>query len=314
MRDIRTAGLYIQKHDVLNTPAVETWDGRWIAATGQGEFPDRTLVSGRVSTDSFMSRVIPLEPAVATCNGRTGVNAGILPIRGTWEDDREQFGIQEGLPFVPYWFRPHSLFALFLRIKYGLQILDFDGDPSTPNLRLWSGALQGTVAQGWFGRLVHTRDRDWMTGGERTTRLYNRWAPEYDEILSIGFSHGGQSAAHGLQGITPTGKYRDKLTLVTVDTPMRDDQLSWYEEAHREVRAWVHMHTTSWKVWVRWAGSRFGPETCQWADLNIPVQKHGGALYRPLHHELEWSTTLEVLGYLPCPGWREKLGTLGILP
>lgn len=244
-----------------------------------------------------------------------GRRIGIIPLRGTWETQREAYEREHGKG-PTRWFRPGSLFHDLMSRDYGIELVDFDRDPATPNLPLWSGALQGTLAQGWFARLTRSCDPDWKNGGERYRRLLLEHAPHYDILLTVAFSHGGQAMAYGLAMQPPTRVLLGKLATVTVDTPIRSDQASFYERAANRLidmadpydgpgapmRAWVHLCTSGVRTWVRWAGARsFRRNHMKHAARNIEVPGHGVALYEPRKHARVWRVALATLGIDPLP-------------
>ena len=244
-----------------------------------------------------------------------GRRIGIIPLRGTWETQREAYEREHGKG-PTRWFRPGSLFHDLMSRDYGIELVDFDRDPATPNLPLWSGALQGTLAQGWFARLTRSCDPDWKNGGERYRRLLLEHAPHYDMLLTVAFSHGGQAFAYGLAMQPPTRVLDGKLAVVTVDTPVRSDQASFYERAANRItyappeqqrvgdrfsrRAWVHLCTSGVRTWVRWAGARsFRRNHMEHAARNLDVPGHGVALYEPRQHARVWREALHTLGIDP---------------
>ena len=261
-----------------------------------------------------------------------GRRVGIIPVRGTWETLREHallmkanpgFSLTEALKKgpggPPFWFRRQSEWARMMAEDYGLSIIDFDGDPDTPNLELWSGRLQGTPLQGWLSRAFNVKDPDWLNGGERHKRLMLKAVKEWDLTLTVAFSHGGQIAAYSHKTCPAYPSLVGRLALITVDTPNRRDQESWYRSTANLLRPgpeappnWVHMHSTSMGVWVRWSGAWSTPgdfitgrafrREMRLARRNIKVKTHGGALYRPRQRMEHWRTALHELGIEPFPG------------
>ena len=251
---------------------------------------------------------------------RDGRKVGCICVRGTWETQRE-FTTRErakadptiNMP-APLWYRPQSEFQQMLRGDYGITLVDHDADPDTENLPLWSGALNGTAAQGFFSRLFNVRDPDWMHGGERLKRLIQNVSEDYDALLIIAFSHGGQATAWGLAALPAYQNITRKLHMISVDMPIRSDQKRWYARAAERLnvlpngdRALVHFHTSGVRVWVRWSGTglwsiltgKGGKKKRDHATLNLPVAQHGCALYRPRERMSHWRTALSRFGIRP---------------
>ena len=245
---------------------------------------------------------------MTTADGR---RIAFVPIRGTWETQRYQAALQKRsaitelypLPGEMFWFERKSMFADMLEHDYGISLLDFDGNPETPNIPLWSGALQGTVVQGWFNRAFKMRDPHWLLCGQRYARLIESRVDDYDALVSIPFSHGGQGWAAGCKMLPAYKRLRDKLLAITVDVPIRRDQESWYLAAGQRTIRWAHLHSETMRTWVRWMGARsLRRRLMPHADINIAVGSHGGALYRPYEHAPEWRLALATLGIEPLPG------------
>ena len=245
---------------------------------------------------------------MATCGKRTCW----IPVRGTWETQYEARDIaaakRKGAPAPRLrWYRKGSTFCRFLADTFGLDLWDFDGDAATPNTPLWSGALQGTLWQSLQGWMTNTMKVDWQVGGRRIQEQILRAAEAgYERIVIVAFSHGGQAAAYAVATMLPR-RVMDgvELSLITVDTPIRRNQRSWYERAREKLAGHVHFHTTGLKTWVRWTGARSFRCRMEGA-LNIPAPGHGDPLYDLAPHAAEWLRAFEHLGVeqLPAGGSR----------
>lgn len=239
-----------------------------------------------------------------TADGKRGC---WIPVRGTWETQYEAHDIAKaeaaGKPAPRLrWYRRGSTFCRFLSSTFGLELLDFDGDPETRNTPLWSGALQGTLLQAVQGWMTRTRKADWQNGGARIQHQIRRAVEAgFQRIVIVAFSHGGQAAAYALATLPPhVGLKGVDIALVTVDTPIRGNQLAWYDRARKLLSGHVHFHTTGLKTWVRWTGAR--SFRCKMRNaLNIPASGHGDPLYDLAAHATAWLRALRHLGFAQIP-------------
>ena len=230
-----------------------------------------------------------------------------IPVRGTWETQYEANDIalaekQGKAPPRLRWYRKGSTFCRFLCDTFGLELWDFDDDSLTPNAPLWSGALQGTLMQGIQGWLTSTKKFDWQAGGQRIQHQIRRAAKAgYEHIVIVAFSHGGQPAAYALATLPPhVGLSGVEVFLVTVDTPIRRNQQTWYDRARKLLSGHVHFHTTGLKTWVRWTGAR--SLRCRMKGaLNIPAAGHGDPLYDLAPHATAWLRAFRHLGIEQVP-------------
>ena len=233
-----------------------------------------------------------------------------IPVRGTWETQREVRAREQARAGGPAarlrWYRRGSTFQRFLADSFGLDLLDFDADPETPNTPLWSGALQGTLWQAFQGWLTGTRKADWENGGERLhLQIRRAVADGRRTIVVVAFSHGGQVALYALAHMPVLPSVR--ILLVTVDTPIRRGQMPWHERARARIAGHVHFHTSGLRAWVRWAGARSIRRTRFPGAANIEAPGHGDPLGNLAAHAVAWRRAFESFGIpmLPAPGGRD---------
>ena len=201
-----------------------------------------------------------------------------IPVAGTWF--KEDTGDDR-------WYRRGSTIDNLFR-GFGLERVEQDGDPRTPDPGYWSGDVGGLLFHAGSGQHV------WWSGGlelrrfiEGRPRLMNR------PMVIVAHSHGGQVAAYALAGLRQIAHVR----LITVDMPVRRDMRPVYAEARRNVGYWLHLHTRwGWGARMRVLGSRFGSPTLDIADRNIPLRGgHSGVLRRP-QHARQWR---DILPHVP---------------
>lgn len=184
-----------------------------------------------------------------------------LPIGGTWGRKNQND-----------WYKAGSWFENMMN-SHGHQRVG-------RKLRFWSHGLSGTFGCG-NDRLV------WEFGGE----VLNSWSIEHgpspSQLIIIAHSHGGQVAAFALAGGV------ECHTLITIDTPIRDDMTEVWEAGVENRVEHNHLFGTGWASRMRIFGQRRFGRRMPTSTKNTGISGgHNGMVTESSKYLAQWEDIL----------------------
>ena len=190
----------------------------------------------------------------------------------------------------------------------GFDRVDLDGDPTSPDIDIWSRAIGGTFVQSLWGG----HRSAWRKGADSLLWAhYKCHDQEYERsrccvdrplesraqrpIVWIGHSHGGTVAALALaeaySGV-PSFHWNPPAAIVSLDMPVRRGLVWAYDRIRKRYPdiPIIHIHSQgiSWSTRYRWLGSRFNTERWWHATANIPVLGGHSGFLTKLKYIWQW--------------------------
>ena len=171
--------------------------------------------------------------------------------------------------------------------RHGINRVDLDGDPATPDPPLWSRRIGGTLWQQWRG----THRVPWEQLADHLFTLHLRLLKEHGEdfirrTIWAAHSHAGAGACLALNRLIRLDPSLPLPgALLSLDMPVRRPMQPVYDrlEACYDGKI-IHCHSTGWSLddRFRWLGNRFASRVWKQAHLIIPVEGgHSRFLTRP---------------------------------
>ena len=200
-----------------------------------------------------------------------------LPIAGTWGRERAR----NRSPLDPLdWFYRGSAVDRVL-VEHGLQRVDQDRNPDTPDKGFWSGDVGGTLTQRLWPWSDHLKK--WKKGGQQFADFCLTRQDEFrNGLVVITHSHGGHVLVMAMDWMG--GRFPFPVCVLDIDMPVQRKfrvRPLLYQQAVERVDSWTHVFSgRGWRSKFRWLGNAFNTRRLDYGAINIgPVSGgHSGIL------------------------------------